>query len=169
MQKQNEILLEFWKEQRNRKLFSTLSIFLTSISMIVFLTLLFWNGYLGDTRLAILLYWTIFTNISSILIQPYFQIPKLILNLTNENSEISQSSWLIIQENRKVFLLPFLKRIGYYCSESELNKMTMNQTIEHFKLMDRLNWKKIGFYYLIFYLSISPIVLYFFFSSLIVP
>jgi hypothetical protein len=110
MQKQNEILLEFWKEQRNRKLFSTLSIFLTSISMIVFLTLLFWNGYLGDTRLAILLYWTIFTNVSSILIQPYFQIPKLILNLTNENSEISQSSWLIIQENRKVFLLPFLKK-----------------------------------------------------------
>jgi hypothetical protein len=156
--------VEFRREQSIRRILTRLSIVLGLGSGIVFLVLLFQGGYLADTRIAILMYWGMFTNISSILLIPYYSIPRLILDLTHLSEQEREIRMEILRKSPESYLYPFLRARGIR-EPWEPESIHFENLKEAFGLTERQDWKKIGKYYLGFYLLVSSICMYFFLQA----
>lgn len=158
----------FTLEARNRSLISSLSLLIGFFSTVIFMVILFSVDYTADTNIAILLFWGYFTSLSSILVYPYYGVSQLILNLSSEDKDLASLSFEMIQENPELYLHPALR---YMNSRKSLeliksqDRIDIETIIEVLDLRDRIDWKFIGKRFFIFYLIVSPIVLFFFAGS----
>jgi hypothetical protein len=115
--------------------------------------------------MAILMYWGLFTNLSSTLLIPYFSVPNLILELVlPNNSEEKAQRIELIKIHKERILLPFLRNRGY---REDVTQEEIHETflIEKFQLNNRFNWKRLGKIYFVFYSIITLICSFFFFQS----
>jgi hypothetical protein len=132
------------------------------------MVILFSVDYTANTNIAILLFWGYFTSITSIMIYPYYGIPQLILNLTSNDENLRSTCFEMIQEKPELYLYPVLR---YMNSRESLElikykeKLNIETIVQVLDLKDRIDWKSIGRRFFIFYLFVSPIVLFFFAGS----
>lgn len=162
---QSKLFLAFQSEQKMRMWLTRLSWISSLGAGFGFLILLFSNGYLGDPSMAILMYWGLFTNLSSTLLIPYFSVPNLILELVlPNNSEEKVQRIELIKIHKERILLPFLRNRGY---REDVTQEEIHETflIEKFQLNNRFNWKRLGKIYFVFYSIITLICSFFFFQS----
>lgn len=147
---ENEI---FWKKFLN--ICSVIAIFGTSI---LFLVILFSQGYLADTRLILIMYWGYFTSLSSILLIPYYRIPRLILELANPHN--SNIAWNIILSNPRYYIQPVFNSYKLDLPSGmdfspENFCVTKEWILNQFHIPNRFPWKKIGRWYFVVYLVVS--------------
>jgi hypothetical protein len=150
------------------RLFSGILLLTTSI---LFLFILFSKGYTADTRIVILMYWGYFSSFSSILLVPYYQVPSLVLNLVSHSKELAEASWNLILKNPSYYIKPMFHSYKFSLPPgmdfSEENfQVELEWIIQKFQLEDRIDWKKIGKRYLLFYSLVTPVLFYFFFQGL---
>ncbi|TGM44620.1 hypothetical protein EHQ92_13365 [Leptospira biflexa] len=143
----------FLKEQKLYKNLTTISKLISISFLVIYLYLLFSSSYTASPLIVVINYLAIFTGFSGLIRFKYFEIPSILLSVSNRGLD-SPFYHLNVEEKKYVW-----RKAG---REEELpTDPNPDWIVSTLQLHDRFPWKSVGKFYLVFYLVVILISVYY--------
>ncbi len=108
-----------------------------------------------NPQLSALFFFGLLTRASSLLIGRVYLIPKIFFGLLSEDTHKSENSWETIVSHKEEIVGRLARNLYGWNDASELYEMDRVSMADFIRENSKFDWRKIGKYYLIFYIPAS--------------
>ncbi|TGN04270.1 hypothetical protein [Leptospira dzoumogneensis] len=151
--------VEFLKEKKTNRRFELAGLYIGYGAYVISLGIVF--GFKKENPLfSAMFFLGLFTRVASLMIGRVFLIPKIFLGLLSSEVSEKEEAWETIQAHKDEMIGRLARNIYGWNDASELYSMSKEELTEFVREKTKIDWRKIGKIFLMFYIPIALFVSY---------